>query len=130
MAGYRAIFGLSVLRYSKFQVNLKCSPYRVLSSYSPGHDGKKRFNHALSTGKTLREGKVPIDSTNIHSNNDFDFTDFKRAYQAKTTTEIIRALVVYKLCSYESIVSRTKMVRISCFLKFCYLHLKLNQRCT
>lgn len=41
-----------------------------------------------------------------------DFSDFEKAFKAKKTSEIIRALGVYKLCSFGFLVNRNKEVRL------------------
>lgn len=38
------------------------------------------------------------------------FTDFENAFKVKTTSEIIRALAVYKICSFDFLVERNKEV--------------------
>ena len=38
------------------------------------------------------------------------FTDFENAFKVKTTSEIIRAIAVYKICSFDFLVERNKEV--------------------
>ena len=38
------------------------------------------------------------------------FTDFENAFKVKTTSEIVRALAVYKICSFDFLVERNKEV--------------------
>ena len=43
-----------------------------------------------------------------------DFEDFQKAFRAKSTSEIIRALLVYKICSIDSLVGNNqKLIQIS-----------------
>lgn len=42
-----------------------------------------------------------------------DFSDFQKAFKAKTTKEIIQALAVYKICSIDLIVNRNKEVSVT-----------------
>ena len=37
-------------------------------------------------------------------------TDFENAFKVKTTSEIVRALAVYKICSFDFLVERNKEV--------------------
>jgi len=47
-------------------------------------------------------------SATADKDGDLDFTDYKKAFQAKTTTEIVRALAVYRICSVNLIVEWNK----------------------
>ena len=47
----------------------------------------------------------PIESLNLE--------DFENAFKVKTTPEIIRALAVYKICSFDFIVNRNEEVKIT-----------------
>ena len=40
----------------------------------------------------------------------FSFDDSKNAYRSKTSLEIVRALVVFKLCSFDFLVNKNKEV--------------------
>ena len=75
----------------------------------------KRFLHSTSN-KTLIRTKV-TGFVDIANNDDtlkkeatLDFEDFEKAFKAKSTWEITRALMVYKLCSFDFLVQRNKMV--------------------
>ena len=55
------------------------------------------------------------------------FTDFENAFKVKTTSEIVRALAVYKICSFDFLVERNKEV-VNCWqLPFGAQH--LHARC-
>ena len=56
----------------------------------------------------------PLESLNLE--------DFENAFKVKTTPEIIRALAVYKICSFDFIVDRNeevKITKIPFFCRFC-----------
>ena len=39
-----------------------------------------------------------------------DFNDFEQAFQVKYSSELIRALLVYKICAFDFLVQRNKQV--------------------
>ena len=41
----------------------------------------------------------------------FSFDDSKNAYRSKTSLEIVRALVVFRLCSFDFLVNKNKEVK-------------------
>ena len=43
----------------------------------------------------------------------FTFDDGKNAYRSKTSWEIVRALTVFRLCSFDFLVNRNKQVSLS-----------------
>lgn len=45
------------------------------------------------------------------SNTSVDFENTKEAYRSKDTLELLRSLLVFKLCSYDFLVDRNKEVR-------------------
>ena len=54
-----------------------------------------------------------VDRTSVSSSERaklISFTDFENAFKVKTTSEIIRALAVYKICSFDFLVERNKEV--------------------
>jgi len=61
---------------------------------------------------TCNDVKSDLSMNRVKSsrNTPLDFEDFEKAFRAKTTGEIVRALMVYKLCSYDTLVERNKTV--------------------
>ncbi|XP_065664241.1 proline dehydrogenase 1, mitochondrial isoform X2 [Hydra vulgaris] len=57
----------------------------------------KRKMHDVNMVKTECKGEPSI-----------DFSNFEQAFRAKTTGEIIKAIIVYKLCSIDFLVNRNK----------------------
>ena len=81
----------------------------------------KRFCHSTSnkiSTRTKATGVLDAENISESSRNEstLDFEDFEKAFKAKSTGEITRALMVYKLCSFDFLVNRNKMVSS----KFCY----------
>ena len=72
----------------------------------------KRLYHS-NCSKLLVRSKATSSVKNKHEaveEKTLDFEDFMKAFQAKSTWEITRALMVYKLCSIDAIVERNKTV--------------------
>ena len=47
----------------------------------------------------------------------FTFDDGKNAYRSKTSWEIVRALTVFRLCSFDFLINRNKQVSRSSYVK-------------
>ena len=60
----------------------------------------------FSSSSTI--AKKPI----VDNETPLDFEDFEKAFRAKSTREIVRALMVYKLCSFDFLVERNKTVNL------------------
>ena len=59
-------------------------------------------------------GNTTIDLTKsaLKMESNLDFEDFQKAFMGKSTREILRALMVYKLCSFDFLVERNKAVSV------------------
>ena len=83
----------------------------------------KKFCHSTSNKISTRTKTTGVlDAEGIHESSNIettlDFEDFEKAFKAKSTGEITRALMVYKLCSFDFLVNRNKMVSVSFFNTF------------
>lgn len=74
--------------------------------YIRGITSASSKSHVASSEKAVEEENI---------NNDLDFGDFKKAFMAKSTFEIVRALSVYKLCSFNALVEHNRSVSSSYF---------------
>lgn len=71
------------------------------------------------------ESSMPVKTNDSHSASarsprstslpGFSFDDSKNAYRSKTSWEIVRALAVFKLCSFDFLVNKNKEVSIRSF---------------
>ena len=91
-------------------LQLKSTQFSLLPVSSHNKIGRKRMlsdkkdvNDIIHVKKDKGEAKL-------------DFTNFEQAFRAKTTAEIIKALIVYKLCSVDFLVNRNKEVCLSFML--------------
>ena len=58
-----------------------------------------KFTEELETSKYGEAGKATL-----------DFSDARQAYCSKTTTDLAKALFVFKMCSFKTIVDRNQQV--------------------
>lgn len=82
-----------------------------------------KYVHSTGFYQTIyqRQENIPLNNvtktcvsmkSSVVNNKDLQFEDFERAFLAKSTPEIVRALIVYKLCSYNVLVDNNKAVSI------------------
>lgn len=50
-----------------------------------------------------------------------DFDNTQEAYKSKDTLELLRSLLVFKLCTFDFLVDKNKEVSLSCWKFFIYL---------
>lgn len=79
-------------------VQKQITPSRLKSDGVVALDGNERF-FVDRVSVSSSEGPKLI-----------SFTDFENAFKVKTTSEIVRALAVYKICSFDFLVERNKEV--------------------
>lgn len=70
------------------------------------HHGYQRSVQALHSTKTNTQEEHVSFSNNIS----IDFEQTKEAYKSKDTLELLRSLVVFKLCTYDILVDKNKEV--------------------
>ena len=72
------------------------------------HLWKNGRNHVAQSRSSLATNSNQIERKNNESK--LDFNDCQKAFMAKSTPEIIRALTVYRLCSYNKLVENNQVV--------------------
>ncbi|CAH1800477.1 unnamed protein product [Owenia fusiformis] len=71
-------------------------------------------NDSESSPRKFESVSKHVEKDDVFSRLDLSFTSAQEAYKSKTTWELIRAIVVYKLCSYEFIVNRNReLIRLA-----------------
>lgn len=65
---------------------------------------QQRFQHTLV-------GKIPKTGSTEDASSEIQFGDYKTVFEFKETPEILRALFVLKLCSFDGLVNNGEQVR-------------------
>lgn len=94
---------LNNLQKTHLRLPVKINNKRLISS--------SVINNKAASSQALRDDlKVERNGTahESYKQNDINFSDYEKAFKAKTTGEIIRALGVYKICSVDFLVEKNK----------------------
>lgn len=81
-------------------------PYNTIRSFM-----KRHSSHDSVAGFTAATDGIAGSSQHTQTTHSgFSFDDAESAYQSKTSWEIVRALAIFRLCSYDFLVSKNKEV--------------------
>ena len=94
--------------------------HRLKTTSAPAAASKMAFGVGNGSNETtVLEGKVtvgdseratPAEDGTMSSGLDLAFCDSREAYKSKTTIEVARALLVFKLCQFDSLVTYNREV--------------------
>ncbi|XP_053377875.1 hydroxyproline dehydrogenase-like isoform X1 [Mercenaria mercenaria] len=98
--------GFRIIQYS-----LDLQPTRSLSLFAPCHQ-KTVFNGTSAV--TAHEQEFGTSGCSVKTLASFDVNDYRTAFKNKKMSEIVRALVIFKLCTYDFLVKNSlSLMKIS-----------------
>ena len=89
-------------------------PYNTIRSFvkrNSSHDSVASVTAATDPFKAANNDEIAGPSPHTQTTHSgFSFDDAESAYQSKTSWEIVRALAIFRLCSYDFLVNKNKEV--------------------